>query len=109
MSIYLQLLLIVFIVVNLIDLSGFIREFEQIIAKKWKVSPERVHIPKPFSCSYCMSHHVCLLVLLCTNQLTLLTYAYVLLLAFLTPNIASLQIWVRELITKIDTLLNKLI
>ena len=47
---YFDLFLIALICVVIIDISGFIGEIEDILAKWLKV--KSVRIPKPFSCSF---------------------------------------------------------
>lgn len=92
-----NLLLIAIIIVNLIDLSGFIDEMEAIIGR-WLGC--KVKIPKPFSCSYCMTHHVGLIYLI-FNHFTLYYYAFILFLCFLTPVIKDLFIIVKEWLVSI--------
>lgn len=95
---YLNIFLIAVIMVNLIDLSGFIDEMERIIGRWLKC---KVHIPKPFSCSYCSTHHICVLYLLIAGELTLYTYLFTLLMAYLTPVINNLLQLLRDGLNKI--------
>ena len=87
------LLLITICVVIVIDLSGIIDDAETKLSKWLK---GRVVIGKPWSCSFCMSHHISLVYLLCVGKLTLPLYALILLFALLTPVISSLLVLVRE-------------
>lgn len=96
-----ELLIITLLWVFIIDLSGFIDEIEATLSKWLK---GKVRIPKPASCSLCMSWWTNLIYLLCVGELTLPHIAIVALFAFLTPVFALLFIWVRETLNK---LLNK--
>ncbi len=84
-------------IVHLIDLSGFIGEMEQLLTKWLNV---KAHIPKPFSCSYCMTHHIGLLYLLFTGNVTLTNYLILLTLAYLTPVIGSVMMLMKDLMVK---------
>lgn len=87
------LLLITICVVIVIDLSGIVDDVETRLSKWLK---GRVKIGKPWGCSFCMSHHISLVYLLCVGKLTLPLYALILLFAFLTPVFSTLFVWVRE-------------
>ena len=93
-----KLLLITICVVIVIDLSGIIDDAELRLSKWLKA---KVRIPKPWSCSFCMSHHISLLYLLCVGKLTLPLYTLVLVFAFLTPVFALLFVWIRETLNKV--------
>lgn len=92
----LKMIQITFICVFIIDISGFIDEVEMMLGKWLK---GKVIIPKPFSCSLCMSWWVNLVYLLCIGQFTLTNITIVALFAILTPVISSFVIWVRETLT----------
>lgn len=96
-----ELLIITLIMVFIIDLSGFIDEIETVLSKWLK---GKVRIPKPFSCSLCMSWWTNLIYLLCVGKLTLPYMALIALFAFLTPVFAILFIWIRE---TLNSILNK--
>lgn len=89
------LLLITICTVIIIDLSGFIEEIEARLSKWLK---GRVRFGKPWICSFCMSHHISVVYLLCVGKLTLPLYALILLFAFLTPVFAIFLRWVRDLL-----------
>lgn len=91
----LDLLQITFIIVFIIDISGFIDEAE-IMLGKWLKG--KVIIPKPFSCSLCMSWWVNLVYLLCVGQFTLTNITIVAIFAILTPVISTFVIWLREML-----------
>lgn len=96
-----ELLIITLLMVFIIDLSGFIDEIETALTKWLK---GKVRIPKPFSCSLCMSWWTNLIYLLCVGHFTLPYIALVALFAFLTPVFALLFIWIRE---TLNSILNK--
>lgn len=93
-----KLLLTAIIWVNLLDLSGFIEEVEKILGKWLGI---KAHVPKPFSCSYCMLHHSWLIYLLVTGQWTLANYAMLLLVCFLTPEINDICVLFKQVIQRI--------
>lgn len=102
MEVFITILLIGVVMVNLIDLSGFIDSVEWWLSRTLNI---KARIPKPFSCSYCMTHHIAVLYLLIAGHLTLLNYVFVLLVAYLTPQIKDTLIL---LSTGIQSLLNLL-
>jgi hypothetical protein len=93
-----NLLLIAVIIVNLIDLSGFIDEIEKGLSKWLHIN---AHIPKPFSCSYCLTHWVGLIYLIASGQITLANYAILLVICFLTPEINDIELWFKQAIDRI--------
>ena len=95
---FFNLLLITLAVVHLIDLSGFINTLKRWILKLLGRPPQDFSL-KPFDCSYCMTHHVSVIYLLCINQFTLINYVIVLSLAFMTPVIKDLMIYLKDLLT----------
>lgn len=101
-----NILLITLCVVIIIDISGVIDEIETRLSKWLK---GKVRLGKPWVCSFCMSHHINLIYLLCVGELTLPLYALVLLFALLTPVFSSFMVLVREtLIWVIDKAYNAL-
>lgn len=93
-----NLLLIAVIVVNIVDLSGIIDELEKILGKWLGI---KAHIGKPFSCSYCMIHWCGLFYLLFSHQLTLTSYAVLLVICFLTTEINDICILLKQSIQRI--------
>ena len=102
MNIYLALFVLTTIVVNLVDLSGVVDTVKHWIWKwVWKEKRPYQDFPfKPFSCSYCMTHHLGVIYLLIVGQFSLLAYAYLLCLSFLTPVIKDVLYLLRDFITK---------
>ena len=103
MTLLLDLLIISFIVVFIIDLSGVIDDAERKLGKWLKC---KARIPKPFSCSLCSTFWLGLLYLLITHNLTIPLIGYVSLLAFLTPTFNNVLLTVKDailfVINKID-------
>lgn len=97
-----NLLVIAFLVVFIIDLSGIIEELEKMIAKWLKVS--KVHIPKPFSCSLCSTWWLGLLYLIIIGNFTIAMVGYVALLAYLTPIWMNVLIALKDVLGKITTI-----
>jgi len=93
-----NLLLIAVIIVNLIDLSGFITDIEDKLSKWLHIN---AHIPKPFSCSYCLTHWVGLIYLIASGQITLANYAILLVICFLTPEINDIELWFKQAIDRV--------
>lgn len=103
MSVYLVLFLIATIVVNIVDLSGFIQTLKHWIWR-WvfgKNGKSYQDFPfKPFECSYCSTHHIGVIYLLIVGQFSILTYAYLVFLAFMTPLIKDILVLIRDFVTK---------
>lgn len=102
MDTYLVLLLIAVVTVNLVDLSGFIDTLKRWIWKwVWKKGkPYQDFDFRPFQCSYCMTHHIGLIYLLIAGW-TLPSYAWLLVLCFLTPVIKDAILTIRAALQKI--------
>lgn len=105
----LNLLIIANILVFIVDMSGFIQEMENVIHKHFfpKYPREAISIPKPFSCSLCLTFWTGLIYLIFT-KITIPLLGYVCLLAYLTPVFAELQATIKDLIMKITLKINKL-
>ena len=102
-----NLLLMTCIIVFIIDLSGVIDEMEKGLAKWLKV--KTVHIPKPFSCSLCMTWWSGLLYLILAQALTWKMVGYLALLSFFTPVIYNALRFFRDLFDKFIDCLYKLL
>ena len=88
-----DLFLITLIIVFIIDISGFIDEMETILSKLLK---GKARVPKPFSCSLCMTWWTGLIYLLIIGEFTLLWIATVALFAILSGVLVTLLICIRE-------------
>lgn len=96
---FLNLLLISVILVIITDLSGFP---EDGIKPLFRRLTGGIGEPsKIFTCSLCQTHWAGLLYLLLTGNFTLLNYAFVLFLAFMTPVTGSLLYLVRDFMQRI--------
>jgi hypothetical protein len=93
-----NLILISLILVWIIDLTDIIDSMESGLSKWLK---GRARIPKPFSCSLCMTFWCGIIYLLCTNEFTIPTMALVCLLSFLTPIMKNLLELVRDSINNL--------
>ena len=98
--IFSNLLLIAFIIVFIIDYSGFIDEMDKALTKAFK-SRVPLHIPKPFSCSLCLTTWAGLIYLLCVHQLTLFHIGLVAVLAIFTPEILAIIYFMKDLFNNI--------
>lgn len=101
--ILLNLLLIQFIVVVIIDDSGVIDSIKRGISKlltKGKIETTNFDL-KPFSCSYCSNFWVGLIYLLCIGQFTIPHIAFVLLLSSFCPITLSLLNLAKDICIKI--------
>ena len=93
MSIYLQLLLLSWVVVFVVDLSGVI-----VSLSDWMGRPVR----RPFSCSKCLTWWTGLILSAIEGHiLDLRVWAFVAALAFATPAINNLAVQVLDLLKKI--------
>lgn len=90
---FLDLFLITLIIVFVIDISGIIDELETILSKWLK---GKARIPKPFSCSLCLTWWVGLIYLLCIGEFNLINIAIVVLFAHLSGVLGTLLVCVRE-------------
>lgn len=103
MNVYIDLLLLAIIVVSITDLSGFIDTLKHWIWKwVWRDKREyRDFSIKPIGCSYCSLHWTGLIYLIITNQFTLLFYAYLLFLCYMTPIIKDCLQMVKDICIRI--------
>lgn len=91
--IYLDLFLIAFLCVFIIDYSGVIDSVDSWLQKRFK-NPF-VHLPKPFSCSLCSSWWTGLIWLIIEGSFTVPNIAYVAFLSAMTPVMLRLLYFVR--------------
>lgn len=102
LSVVFHLFLIQVIVVSLVDLSGFVDTVKHWIYKwLWTNRPYRDFDFKPWSCDYCMTHHIGLLYLLIMGKWSLLAYTILLILCFLAPLLKDVFIFIKDLIIKL--------
>lgn len=105
MSTIINLLLIQFIIVNIIDVSGFIQEMEGILSKWLHI---KAHIPKPFSCSLCLTFWTGLVYLIASGEISLLYLAVLLLIASLTPVTLEAVYLIRDILLKALKIISKI-
>lgn len=103
-NIYIDLILVAFITIYVVDISGFTESWRSLVATKLHISHLKP-LP-PFDCSLCMTWWVCLIYALCTGHLNLGTIAFAALLSHLSNPIGELMIFIREwMIQIIDRLM----
>ena len=95
------ILAIAFIMVNILDLSGFVEDgLQPFLFRNFKIKLKT----KPFLCSYCMTHHIGVLYLLISGNLTIYYYCFLLFICWLTPIINNLMILIRDILAKITNI-----
>lgn len=90
----LDLFLITIIICFIIDISGIIESIEWWLSKWLKVNCK---IPKPFSCSLCMTFWIGL-IWISIFDFTLLNFVYVCLFATLSEQISNFIIIIKQLV-----------
>ena len=96
--IYLELLALAFIVVYIIDETGIVNSIKTLI-KRWLNVKSDITL-KPFDCSLCMTHWVCLVYAFIFGHLSIFVYLYILFLSCNTDNIYAMIQKVNEVISK---------
>ena len=108
--IYLELLLICAIIIFICDLSGAIDDLVIPIVKRVFNIPKNANISiKPISCSLCMVFWLGLLYLLIQHAFTIPNIAYVCLLAYLTPHLKAILLYIKEFLIWIENKFYKII
>ena len=99
---YLNILLIAFIAVFIIDISGVVDHITAAIAG-WltKGAVKKPFQLKPFTCSLCMTFWTSIIYVICIGEWSAIITAYICLIAFLTPRIADLMRVVDALLAKL--------
>lgn len=104
-----NLLIITSIIVFIVDLSGIIPHIKQYLHRKYIRVGDWTNLSlKPLDCSLCLTFWTGLIYLLFT-KFTLPLMGYVCLLAYLTPIIAEVMIYVKDALIYLLNLLYKLI
>ena len=99
MNIYIDLILVAFITIYIVDISGFTESWRSALAGFLKMDVENMKPIPPFDCSLCMTWWVCLIYSLCVGQISLGTIAFSALLSHLSNPISCALIFIREWIT----------
>ena len=108
LSVVFNLFLIQAIVVSLVDLSGFVDTVKHWLYRwLWKGYPYRDFDFKPWSCDYCMTHHIGLLYLLIVGKWSLATYAILLALCFFAPLLKDVFILIKDTVVKLIDIIYK--
>lgn len=94
MSIYIQQLILAFVTVYVVDISGFTDSWRGALRRLLKVRELRPL--KPFDCSLCMVWWVCLLYPVFAGQFTFLTLLEAAVLSMLSRTICAVCIFLTE-------------
>lgn len=107
----LNLLIINLVVILIIDLSGFVPSFKQLLSRlftKGKIDTSDYSI-KPFDCSYCMTFWSLLAYLLINGEFTFGTLLAVILITHFTDVTRQVMLLLKDLLIKlIDVAYDKL-
>lgn len=104
----LDLLLITVITCYMVDISGIVDSLKTpvayLISKYYKINidPEFVNIPKPFSCSLCMTFWMCLAYVLMNGELSLYTLCLCSLMSMFARNVTGFLSWLSEALVWIE-------
>ena len=98
MKTIIDLILVAFITIYIVDLSGFTDTWLQFLSA---YKDKRITELKPFSCSLCMVWWVCLAFLLMSAKLSLPMVAFIALLSFLSAPIGQFLVFLREGLNKV--------
>lgn len=116
MNTLVDLLLLTIIICFIIDISGFINDgIKPLIAKIInrnsiiKINPESINIPKPFSCSLCMTFWCGLIYLLFTHNFTIPYIAFVAFLSLISSNISSILLLLKDILSTVENFIIKLL
>lgn len=93
-----DLLILTLIIVFIVDVSGIVESVEQALSKRKKTV---VRIPRPWSCSLCLSWWAGLIYLFVTQSFTIPMIGFVALMSLMTPVFSGILVSVRELLLKI--------
>lgn len=97
MNIYVKILLTAWLVVFVVDLSGFTQSWKNALGRWLHVDAYNLAV-KPFDCSLCMTWWVTLLVVLRNGQLSFATTAFCALCALFSDVMATTTIAVKDAI-----------
>lgn len=86
-NIYLQIIFLSIVVIFTIDLSGWTESWKRWLGRRLEITVGSV---KPFDCSLCMTHHVCLLYAIFSGHFSLGIWAYICIVAFMTKPLGQL-------------------
>lgn len=94
------------ILVFIIDLSGVVDNVKRVIWK-WLIKdrPYQEFRLKPFDCSMCMTHHICVIYALICGQFSLPIWLFICVVAFLTPQIKGVLRLVSDVFIKAENMI----
>ena len=98
-------IIIIAVIIELIQLSGFFEVLDDEINKRMKF----YHLPHIFHCSLCQVWWFGLAHIICVGEFSLLNIAIVLVIAHLSELISPLFLLFKELIKKIISIISKFI
>lgn len=104
--VYFKLIEIAVIMVIIIDISGFIDSIKEFIGKMLNIANVRL---KPLDCSFCVNWWLSLLYLIYTNELSLTTVMFALIMSVMTTVISDLIYLIRDLIANLINKISNLI
>ena len=96
LNIILNLFLILFITINIVDISGIQDSINKYARRYFKTNAINIHL-----CSYCINWWLSIFYLLITGHFTLEYVALTLCFSFLSTTIEDIQFGIKDLITKI--------
>ena len=99
-----DLICMTFIMVFIIDISGVVEHLENFLTKLLK-SKFQLHIPRPFSCSLCMTFWSGIIYIICNDEFSITSIAIVCLCAMLSSTVNDV---INVIINNIKKLLNKI-
>lgn len=94
MKTYFDLVLVAFITIYIVDLSGFTDSWRSLLSGLLKIKSLRP-LP-PFDCGLCMTWWVCILYSLITKTFSLQTLAFIACLSYLSLPIGQTMIFIKE-------------
>lgn len=97
MNIYVNILLTAWLVVFVVDLSGFTRSWKGALGRWLKTDPDKLRV-RPFDCSLCMTWWATLAVALAEGRLTFATTAFCALCALLADTMGATLTLMKDLI-----------
>lgn len=97
MNIYVKILLTAWLVVFVVDLSGFTQTWKAALGRWLHVESSKLRC-KPFDCSLCMTWWVTLMVVLLDGQLSFITTAFCALCALFSDVLATTTTFVKDAI-----------
>ena len=97
MNIYVKILLTAWLVVFVVDLSGFTQTWKATLGRWLHVEPGNLRC-KPFDCSLCMTWWVTLLVVILAGRLSFVTVGFCALCALFSDVLATTTTFVKDAI-----------